>query len=108
MVLRDIGVEPPPPDLAALPVDWLLKVGGRLLVLICRADLDITDARTLARLGEAAAALRDACGFHRVRIVLPLSRPAQAYLGLPTALDERLHWHRIPVEDLPPFGADGG
>lgn len=104
-VLRDIHVEPAPPSLASVPVDWLVAVGGRLLVLICPPDLPSSDPATLARLAEAAVRLRHEGGFNRVRIVLPVrALPAPDPPELPL-LVERLHWHQVPVEDLPPLPA---
>ena len=101
-VLHDIRVEAPPAELADLPVERVLAVGGRLLVLVCERDYRATDPSDLLRLGTQASKLRDARGFNRVRIVLVAKYPAAADGPLPQfpARDDRLHWHRVPVSDL--------
>lgn len=101
-VLRDIRVEAPPPELADLPVERILAVGGRLLVLVCERDYRPPDPAALHRLGAQALRLRDARGFNRVRIVLVADDPVAPDRPLPQfpALDDRLHWHRVPLGDL--------
>lgn len=106
-VLRDIRMETPPPDLAGLPVERMLAVGGRLLVLICDSDYRPTNGSELRRLGAQALKLRDARGFNRVRIVLVADdAPTPDWaLSLFPALDDRLHWHRVPLAELASIGA---
>lgn len=107
-ILQDIRLVRPPPSLSHLPVSWLLEVGGRLLVLICQAELDTRTAETLRRLGAVALALRDGGGFNRVRIVLPVRAETSEVPFEVPALGERLHWHRLPVGDLPPLSEGAG
>jgi hypothetical protein len=106
-VLADIQVVPDPDGFAGLPVDFLLRVGGRLLVGICAPDTPGAVGALLSRCFAAGRALRDAEGFNRFRLVVVSSDPDQdanplraAFDGLPMR-DGKLHLHVITRPELP-------
>jgi len=98
--LADIRVEAAPAALAGLPVERALKVGGRLLVLLCGTEPGPPDPDQAQRLAGEATQLRDALGFNRVRIVLADPSGESHDLSRLPAPDDRIHWHRVTPEAL--------
>ena len=106
-VLADIRVERDPDGFAGLPVDFLLRVGGKLLVGVCASDAAGAAGEILSRCFSAGRALRDAEGFNRFRLVVVSDDPDQdadvlraAFDGLPGG-DGKLHLHVITRAQLP-------
>ena len=106
-VLADIVVVPDPDGFAGLPVDFLLRVGGRLMVGIWASDAPGDVGEILSRCFSAGRALRDAEGFNRFRLVVASDDPdadanrlRPAFDGL-AALDAKLHLHVIARSQLP-------
>jgi hypothetical protein len=106
-VLADIQVVPDPDGFAGLPVNFLLRVGGRLLVGICASGSPGAVAELLPRCFAAGRALRDAEGFNRFRLVVVSSDVDQdanllraVFDDLPMR-DEKLHLHAITRSELP-------
>ena len=106
-VLDDIRVRAEPREIAGLPLELRLNVGGRLLVFLASTD---ATARVVAALGaivEAGRRTRDAEGFHRFRFVLATSNPADALASVSEAFaalperDDRLHLHVVNAGELP-------
>lgn len=106
-VLSDIQVDGDPDGFAGLPVDFLLRVGGRLLVGIWSSDAPGAVGEILSRCVSAGRALRDAEGFNRFRLVVVCDDPDEdadvlraAFDGLP-GRDGKLHLHVITHPQLP-------
>jgi hypothetical protein len=112
-VLARVRVSAPPARLEGLPVDRLLWIGGRLLVVLCRPDPGEALASGLRRLVHEGVALRDRHGYNRVRIVVPVSGGAAGAGGVEPAFercphrDERVHLHLVPAGTLPDLGPPG-
>lgn len=106
-VLADLQVDPESTSLAGLPVDFLVNVGGRLLVAICTPHAWRALAQSLDRYFAAGKRLRDENGFNRFRMVVATDDPGNALAVLKhrldalTGLDDRLHLHVVARSTLP-------
>lgn len=87
---------------------WLVRVGGRLMVLLCRPGSVAALEARLPELLAAGAELRDREGFNRFRLVVEDPEPASARTRLQAVfdtlggLDDRLHLHVIEPAEVPP------
>lgn len=87
---------------------WLVRVGGRLMVLLCRPGSVAALEARLPELLAAGAELRDREGFNRFRLVVEDPEPASARTRLQAVfdtlggLDDRLHLHVIEPDEVPP------
>jgi hypothetical protein len=92
-----------------LPGDYLLRIGGRLLVLVVLAPSWRPLAGVLGELFERGRAERDAEGFNRFRLVVATEDPQSATRELGAILkqfplaDDRLHLHAVSPAQLPDF-----
>jgi len=92
-----------------LPGDYLLRIGGRLLVLVVLAPSWRPLAAVLGELFERGRAERDAEGFNRFRLVVATEDPESASRELGAILkqlplaDDRLHLHAVSAVRLPDF-----
>ncbi len=106
-VLRSIEVEANPAVFADLgPGTQLIKVGGRLLVLVVRMADGGDLSQRLAEWFARGRALREREGWNRFRLVVAAADPAGAGPILTKAfddlgLDDRLHLHVIAARELP-------
>jgi hypothetical protein len=104
-VFSKIRVTHNPDPFKSTPVDYLIEIGGRLLVTISTQDWHATkDA--LDNIFKIGKAYRDSHGFNRFRLVVATSdSDAQPSLGLAfgslTVKDEKTHLHIIDPADLP-------
>ncbi|MFZ5571548.1 MAG: hypothetical protein ACOZF0_14195 [Thermodesulfobacteriota bacterium] len=105
-VFDDIRMVDPKDGLAGMPIDYLLLIGGRLLIVVCASDPDADMAAHLAQLVHSGRQLRDELGFNRFRLVVPLAdmestrKLRQAFAAL-TGLDDRTHLHVLAPSMLP-------
>lgn len=107
-VLRRIETEAAPASFESIGGRWLIRVGGRLMVLLCRPG---SLAQLTARLPEivnTGAELRDREGFRRFRLVVETQhktesnrRALEAAFQTVAAEDERLHLHVVETGRLP-------
>lgn len=115
-VLRDLRIRLHPGGFRGLPVDGVLEVGGRLLVVVCTPEAWREVAQVLPTLLATGQRIRDGAGFNRLRIVVPVARTEAVASSLGTrfsrlaAADERSFLHvversRVPAALVPP--ADG-
>lgn len=105
-VLADIQVERAPAAFAGLPVAALLRVGGRLLVVLCAGPQWQQVSAHLAAVASSARQLRDTLGFNRTRLVVASDEPAaeEALMAGFAALrgqDDHIHLHVIPCALVP-------
>jgi len=97
-----------------LPGDYLLRIGGRLLVLVVLAPSWRPLGPVLGELLERGRAERDAEGFNRFRLVVATEDPEAAARELGRILeqlhpqDARLHLHAVAPAQLPDFGDPAG
>jgi len=103
-VFRTVSVETNPPAFRDAGPARLLRIGGRLLVLLL--ELRGQDTLPLERLFSRGRQLRDAGGYNRFRLVVAAPLAMHPSLGVRFArldgLDERLHLHLITPDQLPP------
>lgn len=106
-VLERIETEPAPSSFNDVGGRWLIKVGGRLLVLLCRPPvIDRLQSRLSEVLTEGAE-LRDREGFNRLRLVVATPEVERTKTVLEAAFsalvlpDERLHLHVVSPVELP-------
>jgi hypothetical protein len=105
-VFRSVTLEDNPPAFSGLLPARLLRIGGRLLVLLVEPREQDVPVLPLQQLVTRARQLREAEGCNRVRLVVaaPSSMHAlltEAFTGL-GGLDERLHLHVVTPGQLPP------
>lgn len=100
-VSRDPGLE------ALAPGSRLIRIGGRLLVLVlCGPNLQTLPA-TLSELIDTGRRLRDREGFNRLRLVIAAVDPAAALRALEPPFakaargDQCVHLHVIEPIELP-------
>ena len=107
-VLERIETAAAPSAFAAGGGRWLVRVGGRLMVLLCRTGSVAALEARLPELLAAGAELRDREGFNRFRLVVEDPEPAAARTRLQAVfnsiggLDERVHLHVIEPAQVPP------
>ncbi len=107
-VFSDIRVVKNMDAFAGLPVDYLLEIGGRLLIAVCAADPGHDIPAHLSRLAWTGRQVRDRRGFNRFRLVIPRTDPMacqelqQSFEDLIQG-DERMHLHIVDPMILPRF-----
>lgn len=105
-VFRSVTLEDNPPDFADLAPARLIRIGGRLLVLLLETRGQDALALPLEQLFVRGRQLRDAEGCNRFRLVV--AAPAAVHQSLADrfsgldGLDERLHLHVVTSGQLPP------
>lgn len=106
-VFAQVQVQRADTAFAQMPGDFLLRVGGRLLVLVILAPDWRALAARLPVLCERGRALRDSEGYNRFRLVVATRDPQHAsqalgkiFDALP-ARDARVHLHAVPISALP-------
>ena len=106
-VLHDIQIEPHPYSFAGQPIDYLVRIGGRLLLAISMSSGWAEVAEELRRLLETGKNLRDRNGFNRFRLVVSSDEPEnttaalqEQFTGL-TGMDNKVHLHVVRPSALP-------
>ena len=106
-VLQDIRIEADPYSFAGQPIDYLMRVGGRLLVAISMSFRWAVVTGQLRRLLETGKNLRDQEGFNRFRLVITSNEPEnvtaalqEQFVGL-TGMDNKVHLHVVRPSALP-------
>ena len=106
-VLRHIELEACPDAFGYWPQGRLIRVGGRLLILVLNSDDSAGLCRTLPDLFDAGRRARDARAYNRFRLVIATSCPdalgpalMQRFESL-TGSDERMHLHVLAREHVP-------
>lgn len=103
-VFRSIRIDDNPPAFSALLPARLLRIGGRLLLLLLEASAQ--DELPLEQLVARGRQLRDQEGCNRFRLVvtapLAMHPSLAARFAALDGLDEGLHLHVITPDQLPP------
>ena len=106
-VLQDIQIEAHPYSFAGQPIDYLVRIGGRLLLAISMSSRWAEVAGKLRRLLETGKNLRDRNGFSRFRLVVSSDEPEnptaalqEQFIGL-AGMDDKVHLHVIRPSALP-------
>jgi hypothetical protein len=113
-VFSDIRVVQHPAAWSALPVDYALEIGGRLLVVVCLPDRWSEAATCLPELIRKGIQARDRGGFNRIRLVLPTSNRGLAEQALDARFSElaakepKLHLHIVGLAGLPAIATTKG
>ena len=106
-VLHDIQIEPHPYSFAGQPIDYLVSIGGRLLIAISMSSGWAEVAGELQQLLETGKNLRDRKGFNRFRLVVSSDEPENATAALQeqftdlTGMDNKVHLHVVRPSALP-------
>jgi hypothetical protein len=106
-VFERIEMPGAPGEIAGLPLQLRLEVGGRLLVCAVREGDVGRAAASLGAVFREGRALRDAQGLNRFRLVVLAGRPEEARGPLEAAFaalrldDARLHLHVVDERDAP-------
>ena len=105
-VFQSVTLEDNPPAFADLLPARLLRIGGRLLVLLLVVREREAAALPLELLFARGRRLRDTDGYNRFRLVVaapaPVHQPlVQRFAGMDRP-DERLHLHVVSAGQLPP------
>jgi hypothetical protein len=106
-VFSDIRIELQPEAFAGLPIDCLVRIGGRLLVAVCTSSEWRDAENNLGPVFKTGKGLRDQDGFNRFRFVLmteETERAAQmveARFHRLTGMDDRVHVHVVGPSALP-------
>ena len=106
-VFEDVRIERRPEPFAGLPVDALVRIGGRLLVVLCAPTGRREIEAALARIVTVGLTIRDAEGFNRVRVVVVTAdddvEPVLAARFADTAGgDDRAFLHVVEPSAVPP------
>lgn len=106
-VFRAVTLENDPPAFAGLAPVRLLRIGGRLLVLLLEAGERDVPALPLEQLLARGRQLRDAESCNRFRLVVAVPAPEAVQGPLAERFarfggrDERLHLHVVSTDRLP-------
>lgn len=112
-VFSDIRVEDPRGGFEGLPVDYVLAIGGRLLIVVCRANQLVEIMANIERIVRTGREMRDQRGFNRFRLVVPssddhLAGPDLQYSFCALAgADERMHLHLVEPSSIPAMVCKG-
>lgn len=106
-VFSDMRIEPRPEAFDDLPVDCLVKIGGRLLVAVCSSSEWQEAGNKLDRVFETGKHMRDQAAFNRFRFVLVTEEVERAtpvveerFHCIP-GMDDRTHVHVVEPSALP-------
>ena len=106
-VFRDISVENDPDSFEGLPVEFLIKIGGRLMVGVVPLSQTDEALPLLRQLLETGRDLRDREGFNRFRLVFISDDPEKMQKSIEkklngfSGLDDRIHAHAVRPGSLP-------
>ena len=106
-VFLDIQIEPRPHAFTGLPVDILVRIGGRLLVAVCMASREGEVEGRLGPLFAIGKGLRDRDGFNRFRLVVAsdeaegIAPACEDRFRRLSGADDRLHLHVVRPSALP-------
>jgi hypothetical protein len=107
-VFEHIRIDTQPEAFNGLPVDYLIDIGGRLLVAVC-ISADWRQLRqSLAAIVHNAREYRDRNGFNRFRLVVAAEETQTAQAALQVQFesaiadgDEKIHLHVLAPAALP-------
>jgi hypothetical protein len=94
-----------PGPVGGIPMEFTIRIGGRLMVLGVAGETLRSQEGSLATLVATGMGIRDGEGFNRLRIVVASDDPEleallrPAFAGVP-GLDERVHLHVVKRELL--------
>ena len=97
-VLHDIQIEPHPYSFAGQPIDYLVRIGGRLLLAISMSSEWAEVAGEFRRLLVTGKNLRDRNGFNRFRLVVSSDDPENTTAALQeqfirlSGMDNKVHF----------------
>ena len=106
-VLQDIQIEAHPYSFAGQPIDYVVRIGGRLLLAVSASSAWAEVAGELRQLLETGKNLRDRNGFNRFRLVVSSDEPENASAALQehfigfTGIDDKVHLHVVRPSTLP-------
>ena len=109
-VFSYIRIERNPDAFHGLPIDYLIKIGDRLLVAICLSDkLNDELGADIRKSLAVCKQLRDCSGFNRFRLVVTSEEAdttaaaiQNIFTGV-TGLDDKVHWHVVKPSVMPRF-----
>lgn len=113
-VFAHIRVLDRPASWSALPVDYVLEIGGRLLLVVCLPERWRETAVHLPELIRQGIQARDQRGLHRFRLVVPATDPDAAIEALGARFSDlaakapRVHLHVVGLAAVPSIGVTGG
>jgi hypothetical protein len=106
-VFADIRLERSPETFTGLPIDCLVRIGGRLLIGVCARPARRRLERRLSELIRMGRQLRDRDHFNRFRLVVTSDQPGETMRALSEPFsndidsDDRLHLHVVRPAALP-------
>jgi hypothetical protein len=111
-VFSSILLETAPGPVGGIPLDFTIRIGGRLMVLGVAGETLHSPQGSLATLVAAGMGIRDGEGFNRVRIVVIRDDPESEtmvrniFAGV-QGLDERVHLHVVKKGIIDKMLAEG-
>nr|BAJ06968.1 putative uncharacterized protein [uncultured bacterium] len=102
-VFSDLQIEPHPEAFIGLPIDSLVRIGGRLMVAVCASPEWREVSGDLKQVLEAGMSLRDHDGFNMFRLVVAPdeARITKQLFKFTPGLDDRVHLHVVSHSALP-------
>jgi hypothetical protein len=102
-VFRDIELNKTPVPMGAIPLDFEIRVGGRLIIFGVTEKNILSSDAALAALVAAGTKIRDGMKFNRIRfVVISDDADCEAMLSARFAqlpgLDDRIHMHVVKKE----------
>ena len=108
-VFRHVEIRRGSTTIKSCPVDYELRVGGRLLVIVTSESVDVFTGSRLEQVISEGRRARDACKFNRFRLVVQARNAAEDKAKLlrafetVSARDEKKHVHVVGQSEVPDF-----
>jgi len=93
----------------SIPVDYELRIGGRLLVVVTSESVDVLSGSRLENVISEGRRARDEGGFNRFRLVVQTRNAAEDKAKLLRSFeavsvkDEKTHVHVVGMSEVPDF-----